>query len=43
MWADIVKMDLREIELGGIYWFDLARDRNQCMTLVNTAINLWVP
>jgi hypothetical protein len=28
-WVDYVKMDLREIGLGGMYWIDLAQDRDQ--------------
>jgi hypothetical protein len=40
-WVDI-KMDLREIELGGIDWIDLAQDRYKCRALVNTGMNLRV-
>jgi hypothetical protein len=29
MWADIIKMDLRELGWGGIGWIDLAQDRDQ--------------
>jgi hypothetical protein len=36
-------MDLREIELGGRYSIDLAQDRDQWRTLVNTVMNLPVP
>jgi hypothetical protein len=28
-WVDNVKMDLREIEWGGMGWIDLAQDRDQ--------------
>jgi hypothetical protein len=28
-WVDIIKMDLREIEWGGMEWIDLSRDRDQ--------------
>jgi hypothetical protein len=36
-------MDLREIELGGMDWIDLAQDRDQWRTLVNMIKNLRVP
>jgi hypothetical protein len=36
-------MDLREIELGGMDWIDLAEDRDQWKALVNTVMNLRVP
>jgi hypothetical protein len=29
-WADNSKMDLREIDWGGMDWIDLAQDRDQC-------------
>jgi hypothetical protein len=41
-WEDNIKMDLREIELGGMDWIDLAQDRDQWRALVNTAMNLRV-
>jgi hypothetical protein len=41
-WVD-VKMDLREIRSGGMDWIELAQDRDQWMTLVNTVMNLRVP
>jgi hypothetical protein len=28
MWVDNIKMDLREIESGGMDWIDLAQDRD---------------
>jgi hypothetical protein len=42
-WVDNIKMDLREIEWGGMDWIDPAQDRNQWRALVNTVINLRVP
>jgi hypothetical protein len=39
----LVKMDLREIRLDGIYWVDLAQDRDQWRALVYTIMNLQVP
>jgi hypothetical protein len=42
-WADNSKMDLREVEWGGMDWIDLAQDRDQWRALVNTVMNVWVP
>jgi hypothetical protein len=39
-WVDNIKMVLREIGWGGIYWIGLTQDRNQWMALVNTVMNL---
>jgi hypothetical protein len=38
-----IKMDLLEVELGGIDWIDLAQDRDRWWALVNTIMNLRVP
>jgi hypothetical protein len=38
-----VKIDLREIELDGVDWIDMAQDMDQWRALVNTLLNLWVP
>jgi hypothetical protein len=40
---DNIKMDLREIELGGMDWIDLTQDREQWRALVKTVINLRMP
>jgi hypothetical protein len=42
-WMDNIKMDLREIGWSGMYWIDLAQDRDQWRALVNTVMKLWVP
>jgi hypothetical protein len=42
-WVENIKMDLREIGLGGMHWIDLAQDRNIWRALLNTIMNLWVP
>jgi hypothetical protein len=42
-WVDNIKMDLREIEWGGVDWIDRAQDRDQWRALVNTVMNLWPP
>jgi hypothetical protein len=36
-------MDIREIGWDGRDWFELALDRNQWRSLVNTMMNLRVP
>jgi hypothetical protein len=40
-WDDNIKVDLREVECGGIDWIDLAEDRDQWKGLVNMAMSLW--
>jgi hypothetical protein len=42
-WADIIKVDLREIEWGAMDWIDLAEGRDQWSALVNTVMNLQIP
>jgi hypothetical protein len=44
-WEDNIKMDLREVGLGGvgIDWIDLAQDRDRRRALVYTVMNLRVP
>jgi hypothetical protein len=42
-WVDIVKMAPREIWWDGMDWIDLAQDRNQWRTLVNTVMKFRVP
>jgi hypothetical protein len=42
-WEDNIKMDLREIGLGGMDWIDLAQDRDQWSALVNTVMNFRFP
>jgi hypothetical protein len=37
------KMDLREIRWDGVDWIDIAQDRVQWRSLVNTVLNLRVP
>jgi hypothetical protein len=36
-------MNLKEIGWGGIYWINLAQDRDQWRALMKTVMNLQVP
>jgi hypothetical protein len=38
-WMDNIKMGLGEIEWSGMDRFDLAKDRNHWMALVNAVVN----
>jgi hypothetical protein len=42
-WKDTIKMDLREIERGGMDWIHLVHDRDQWRAVVNMVMNFWVP
>jgi hypothetical protein len=42
-WVDNVKMHLREIGWYDMEWIDLAQDRDQWRSLVNTVMNFCVP
>ena len=42
-WEDNIKMDLQEVECGGMDWNDLAQDRDRWWPLVNAVMNLRVP
>jgi hypothetical protein len=41
-WEDELRMELREIGWGSVDWIQLAQDRHQWHSLVNTTINLQV-
>jgi hypothetical protein len=41
-WEDGIKMDLREIGLGGVEWIQLAQDRYRWRAVVNSVMNLRV-
>ena len=42
-WEDNIKIDLQEMECGGMDWIRLAQDRDRRQALVNAAMNLRVP
>jgi hypothetical protein len=43
-WEDNIKMDLHELECGGMDWIELAQDRDRWRrTIVNAVMNLRVP
>jgi hypothetical protein len=42
-WMDNFNIDLRQIGWDGMDWIDLAPDRDQWWSLVNTVMNFRVP
>ena len=42
-WQDNIKMDLKEMECGGMDWIELAQDMDRWQALVNAVMNFWVP
>jgi hypothetical protein len=42
-WVDNIKMDLLEIDWGGVDWIRLAQVRDKWRALVNAVMNLRVP
>jgi hypothetical protein len=43
IWEDHIKMDLREIGIDEANWIQLAQDRVQRRSVVNTVMNLRIP
>jgi hypothetical protein len=41
-WENGIKMDLREIDWGGVEWIQLAQGRDRWRAVVNAAMNLRV-
>jgi hypothetical protein len=37
------KLDLQEVECGGVEWIKLVQDRDRWQVLVNVVMNLQVP
>jgi hypothetical protein len=42
-WVDKIRIYIRDVGWCGMDWVDLAVDRDQWRTLVNTVMNLRVP
>jgi hypothetical protein len=42
-WIDSIKMDLADIECGGMEWIGLAKDRDQWRALVNAVTDIRGP
>jgi hypothetical protein len=38
-----IKIDLKETKSDDVDWIHLAQDRNKWRTVINTAINFWIP
>jgi hypothetical protein len=42
-WEDNTRIDLQEVECGGMDWIGLAQDRDRWWANMNAAMNLRVP
>ena len=42
-WEDIIRMDLKEIDINSRNWVDWSQDRDYWRALVNAAFNLRIP
>ena len=42
-WEDNIKIDLHEVECGGMDWIELPQDNDKWQALVNTVMNIWGP
>jgi hypothetical protein len=41
-WEDNIKMDLQEVECGGMDWIELVQDSYRWIALVNAVTNKWI-
>jgi hypothetical protein len=41
-WKDMIRMDIREIGLGGVDWIRLSQDRDRWRAVVSAVMNLRV-
>jgi len=39
----IIKIDLRDVRMGGLEWIELAQERKEWRALVNSVMNFVVP
>jgi hypothetical protein len=42
-WVENIRMDLGQVEWGGVDWIGVAQDKNRWSALVNLVLNLRVP
>jgi len=42
-WEDNIKIELQEVQCGGMDWIELAHDRYRWRAVVNAALNIRVP
>ena len=42
-WGDDIKMDLQEVGCVGMYWIELAQDKDRCREIMNVVMKLRVP
>ena len=40
---DNMKLDLQEVDWGGMDWIDLAQDKDRWCALINAVMTLWIP